>query len=79
MQPEDRAYWLAFVRAFPRVLIVYLAELALALVLDLGDLLFVIVSTATIFALFAWLTRKERAAMRDGYKRRGAEREAREL
>jgi hypothetical protein len=79
MQPEDRAYWLAFVRAFPRVLVVYLAELVLALVLDLGDLLFVIVSTATILPLFVWLTRKEHAAMRAGYKRRAAERQAREL
>jgi hypothetical protein len=78
MRPGERAYYRAFIRAFPKVLLVFFLMLAAALALNLGGALFSLVSTAAVTFLFFWLTRSEYRDMRAASRRRGvAERDRR--
>jgi hypothetical protein len=72
MPAEDRAYWSAALRAFPWVLGVVLVELLIALVLDVGPVVFALACGATIAVLMLWMTRKGYRAMKAGYQRRRA-------
>ena len=78
MRPEERAYYRAYLKAFPVALVVFFAMVAVAVVLDVGGAVFSVAATAVVTGLFLWLTRSEYRAMRDASRRRGAaERERR--
>jgi hypothetical protein len=78
MRPEERAYYRAFLRAFPKVLLVFFVMLAVALALNLGAAAFSLGSTAAVTFLFFWMTRSDYRDMREASRQRGAaERERR--
>jgi hypothetical protein len=70
MSPEERKYYRAMVRAFPRALVAFFVVLAVCIALHTGALIFAIVSSAVVGFLFIWLPRAEYREMRATAQRR---------
>ena len=70
MPPEERRYYRAMVRAFPRALLAFFVLLAVCIALHTGALTFAIVSSAVVAFLFLWLPRAEYREMRAAGQRR---------